>query len=537
MLFNSPLFIFAFLPITLLGYYLLINRRRTEPALAWLVLCSFVFYGWWNPVYVWLIAASMIFNFALGQVISHPTKWRKSGLAFGICSNLLLLGYYKYFDFFINTLNVALSEDFNLQHIVLPLAISFFTFTQIAFLVDSYRDEAREYNFLHYCLFVTFFTHLIAGPIVHHKQFLPQFLKRENTLVNFNDIAVGLTIFGVGLFKKIVFADNLAGDVAAVYGHPGVAIAVAPDFLSAWIGTLSYALQLYFDFSGYSDMAIGLSLLFGIRLPVNFNSPYKATNIIEFWRRWHITLSNFLRDYLYISLGGNRKGKVRRYVNLWLTMLLGGAWHGASLNFIIWGALHGFYLVINHGWHALRRTMGLHCVLPIFRAPVRAISVLVTFIATLFAWVFFRAYDWYSAKLILAALVGGSGFDVSKVTQGAVLGITQANTVFAQAETLTGLSWPQRTLVFLMDVQKVNWGVTGTLFLLVVLLIIIWFIPNTQQIFRHYKPAFGCGPDVGEGRWCFGMSWRAGLMVALIFFVALSQLFSALPSQFMYFNF
>ncbi len=513
------------------------NRRWTEPALAWLVLCSFVFYGWWNPVYVWLIAASMIFNFILGQKISQQSKWRKKGLVFGVLTNLLLLGYYKYYDFFISTLNVAFSTDFNLQHIVLPLAISFFTFTQIAFLVDSYRDEAKEYNFLHYCLFVTFFTHLIAGPIVHHKQFLPQFLRRENYFIDFNQIAVGLTIFGVGLFKKIVFADGLAGDVSTVYGQPGVAITAAPDFLNAWIGTLSYALQLYFDFSGYSDMAIGLSLLFGIKLPINFNSPYKAPNIIEFWRRWHITLSNFLRDYLYISLGGNRKGKVRRYINLWLTMLLGGVWHGASLNFIIWGALHGSYLIINHGWHTCRRSIGLSSVPPIFRIPVRAISVLVTFIATLFAWTFFRAYDWSSAKLILGAMTGTSGFDVSRVTQDAILGMTQAKAVLLQTETVTNFSWMQKILVFLMDAQKISWGTAGTLFTLGTLLFIVWFTPNTQQIFSRYKPALDCGPDVENGHWRIGMSWSAGLLTGLMLFVALSQLFSALPSQFMYFNF
>lgn len=536
MLFNSSIFIFAFLPITLLGYYLLALRKWHEPALGWLVVCSFVFYGWWNPVYVWLIAASMIFNFVLGRAISRPSEWRKAGLILGITANLILLGYYKYFDFFLTTLNSAFSTDFNLQYIVLPLAISFFTFTQIAFLVDSYRDEAQEHNFLHYCLFVTFFTHLIAGPIVHHKQFVPQFLKRENTIVSMEKIAIGLTIFAIGLFKKVVFADSLAGDVSQVYGAPGTAISVAPDFVSAWIGTLSYTLQLYFDFSGYSDMAIGLSLLFGIKLPINFNSPYKSANIVEFWRRWHITLSNFLRDYLYISLGGNRKGKARRYINLWITMLLGGAWHGASLNFIIWGALHGFYLVINHGWQLFRRSIGLVGVGRIAKVPVHVLSVAITFIATVVAWVFFRAHDLHSAKLILGSMFGATGFDVSRIIESTTLGSAQIDTLLSKGDALENPTMSQMYLL-LMDTLKMQWGVAGTLAVLISLLAIVWLTPNTQQMFRMYKPSLD-GVESGEATWKgMKMSWQLGLVMGLVLFLALSQLFSAIPSQFMYFNF
>lgn len=537
MLFNSPIFIFAFLPLTLIGYYFFISRRWTEPALAWLVLCSFIFYGWWNPIYVWLIAASMIFNFALGRAISKPSGWRKIGLIFGVVSNLALLGYYKYLDFFLSTLNTLFMDDFNLQHIVLPLAISFFTFTQIAFLIDSYRDEAHEYNFLHYCLFVTFFTHLIAGPIVHHKQFLPQFLGNGNKFLNLENIAVGLTIFGVGLFKKIIFADGLAGDVAKVYGQPGNTILVAPDFVDAWIGTLSYALQLYFDFSGYSDMAIGLSLLFGIKLPVNFNSPYKAVNIIEFWRRWHMTLSNFLRDYLYISLGGNRKGKVRRYLNLWLTMLLGGAWHGASVNFLIWGGLHGFYLIINHGWHVIRRSVGLDGASSYTKTPLRVLSIAITFVATIFAWVFFRAFDLHSAGLISGAMAGASGVSFAKVNQALVLGVAQAGALFGPVSAFHDLTWLRKVFVFLIDVQKIDWGIAGTLVTLSGLLAIVWLTPNTQQIFKAYNPTIDSRSEGDEEHWQFSMSWQSGLFVSLVIIVALSQLFSALPSQFMYFNF
>ena len=537
MLFNSPIFIFAFLPITLIGFYFLTSRKWTESALAWLVVCSFVFYGWWNPVYVWLIAASMIFNYSLGRAISQPSRWRKPALIFGVVCNLLLLGYYKYFDFFISTLNVAFSADFNLQHIILPLAISFFTFTQIAFLVDSYRDQAREYNFLHYCLFVTFFTHLIAGPIVHHKQFLPQFLNRGILKFNIENFAVGITIFGVGLFKKVVLADSLAPGVTEVYGAPGTAISVAPLFLDSWMATLSYTLQLYFDFSGYSDMAIGLSLLFGIRLPINFNSPYKSTSIIEFWRRWHITLSHFLRDYLYFSLGGNRKGKGRRYLNLWLTMLLGGVWHGASLNFIIWGALHGAYLVVNHAWQSLRKLIGLTGTSGIAKIPATVLSVAITFVATMFAWVFFRAEDVHSANLIIGSMTGNAGWDMSRVSTDFMFGISQLQLVYQQASALVDVSGLGRAAVFAINTMSIEWGSVGRVMLLAVLLAIVWLAPNTQQIFRKFQPALDYTPEDGDKSWSFTLSWRTGLIVGLVFAVALSQFFSATPSQFMYFNF
>jgi alginate O-acetyltransferase complex protein AlgI len=333
MLFNSYTFIFIFLPITLLVFFSIGGKGHHRIAIAWLVAASLFFYGWWNPAYLSLILGSILFNYAVGVALSnlqaqssasHLTK--KIILSFGILVNLFLLAYFKYANFFVDNLNSLSGSNFHLQTIILPLAISFFTFQQITYLVDAYKGETREYNFLHYCLFVTFFPQLIAGPIVHHREMLPQFVK--NTIYKFNHqhLAIGLTIFFIGLFKKVVLADGVA-----VYATPVFEAAeqgVMLTFFEAWAGALAYTFQLYFDFSGYSDMAIGIARMFGIRLPLNFNSPYKSVNIIEFWRRWHITLSRFLRDYLYIPLGGNRKGKFRRYINLMITMLLGGLWHG-----------------------------------------------------------------------------------------------------------------------------------------------------------------------------------------------------------------
>jgi len=350
MLFNSYQFIFLFLPITLLGFHLLGKEGYNRTAIAWLVGASLFFYGWWNPAYLALILFSIVFNYGVGVSLGYApnSPKKKSVLFLGVASNLGLLGYYKYANFFIENINVITGAEIVLDQIILPLAISFFTFQQIAYLVDVYRDKVKEHNFLHYCLFVTFFPQLIAGPIVHHKEMLPQFAQAITYRLRAKHLAVGFTIFVIGLFKKVVLADGIA-----VYATPVFEIAefnVALTFFEAWGGALAYSFQLYFDFSGYSDMAIGIARMFGIRLPLNFNSPYKAISIIDFWRRWHLTLSRFFRDYVYIPLGGQRKGEIRRLVNLAITMLLGGLWHGAGWTFVFWGGLHGLFLVINHIW-------------------------------------------------------------------------------------------------------------------------------------------------------------------------------------------
>ncbi|MCK5537730.1 MAG: MBOAT family protein, partial [Bacteroidales bacterium] len=318
MLFNSYEFIFIFLPITFFIYFFLLNKRLIVGAKGFLVFASLFFYSWWNIAYLPIILTSMLFNYVIGNSLNENFKkvqlHKNSLLAFGVITNIGLLGYFKYADFFIENTNLVFDGSMPLLHLALPLAISFFTFQQIAYLVDSYRGETKEYNFLNYALFVTFFPQLIAGPIVHHKEMMPQFASRWNLVKRYKNIALGLFIFSIGLFKKVVIADTFA--IWATNGFDNTEVLT---FIEAWATSLSYTFQLYFDFSGYTDMAIGAALLFNIRLPINFNSPYKALDIQDFWKRWHITLSRFLKDYIYIPLGGNRKGNFRTYENLMIT--------------------------------------------------------------------------------------------------------------------------------------------------------------------------------------------------------------------------
>ncbi|HET9700323.1 MAG TPA: MBOAT family O-acyltransferase, partial [Burkholderiales bacterium] len=399
MLFNSYEFIFGYLPLTFLGFFLL-ARVSHFLAASWLTLASLFFYAWWNPAYVGLLLGSILFNFIAGMSIGRAVargETRLAGwlLAGSVGGDLLLLAYYKYADFFLSNINAVSGAELPLLGIVLPLGISFFTFTQIAFLVDTWQGKVREYRFVHYALFVTYFPHLIAGPVLHHKEMMPQFALGTTYRPHWENIAVGLTIFFIGLFKKTVLADGIAQYVGPVFSAHDAGARL--PLLDAWGGALAYTFQLYFDFSGYSDMAIGLSRLFGVQLPLNFHSPYKADNIIEFWRRWHMTLSRFLRDYLYIPLGGSRRGGSRRYLNLMLTMVLGGLWHGANWTFVVWGGLHGFYLMVNHAWHALRRRLGLGD----GGRGGRWAGRVLTFLAVVVAWVFFRAESVDDALYVL----------------------------------------------------------------------------------------------------------------------------------------
>ncbi len=333
----------------------------------------------------------MLFNYGVGNSLNneegHHRFSKKSILTFGIVSNIALLGYFKYTDFMIDNLNLLTDSNVPTLDLALPLAISFFTFQQIAYLVDSYRQETKEYDFLNYSLFVTFFPQLIAGPIVHHKEMMPQFTKRRNKVKNYRNIAMGLFMFSIGLFKKVVIADTFA-----VWATQGFDVATSLNLLEAWATSLSYTFQLYFDFSGYTDMAIGLALLFNIRLPINFNSPYKATDIQDFWRRWHITLSRFLKDYVYIPLGGNRKGEFRVYTNLMATFIIGGIWHGAGWTFVFWGFLHGIALVIHRAWSKLGFKIWTW------------LAWLITFNFINIAWVFFRAKEWDDAVKVLGGM-------------------------------------------------------------------------------------------------------------------------------------
>ncbi|RMH12330.1 MAG: MBOAT family protein [Planctomycetota bacterium] len=502
MLFNTYIFLFAFLPVTLVGYFVLTARDKTRPAaIAWLVIASLFYYGYWEPKYLALIGVSILVNYAFGLVLSDETRsgvQRRSVLVTGTAINLGLLGYFKYAAFTVNSVNAVFGLELPAPHIVLPLAISFFTFQQIAYLVDAYRGLTREYRFIDYCLFVTFFPQLIAGPIVHHKEMLPQFEEKSALRPRADNFAVGMTILVIGLFKKVVIADTVA--VFANLMFDGAAAGHEPTFAEAWLGSLAYTFQLYFDFSGYSDMAIGLGRLFGIKITVNFNSPYKARNITEFWRRWHMTLSRFLRDYLYISLGGNRKGPTRRYINLMVTMVLGGLWHGAGWTFVAWGTLHGIYLCVNHLFHAIRKKIGWAASSdgPVMHLSARTL----TFLVVIVGWVFFRATSFDAAWVVLESMAGLNGFSLH----------TQFDA--AQAAALVGGAW-----------------------------LIAWFFPNTQEFMGRYEPALFPEKDPPPAplaiRPIQSFRWRPSVPAAIVCagVGVLSVLMMSRVEEFLYFQF
>ena len=520
MLFNSFEFIFLFLPITAIIYFLLVQKLGHEYGLGFLVLASLFFYAYWNQAYVFLILFSIVLNYSFGSwLIPQDNSYNgKIFLVLGVVINLALLGYYKYANFFVNNINNVVNSNWHLDHIFLPLAISFFTFQQISYLVDAWQGKTREYNFLHYCLFVSFFPQLIAGPIVHHKEMLPQFMQPENLRPRLTNFAIGISIFAIGLFKKTVIADSLSVYVAPVYDDPSAVHTL--DFFLAWGSTLAYTFQLYFDFSGYSDMAIGCSRIFGIKLPVNFFSPYKSVNIIEFWRRWHITLSRFLRDYLYIPLGGNRKGKIRRYINLFVTMLLGGLWHGAGWPFVVWGALHGCYLMINHAWMRGTQMLGVNLET---RTGYRFFCWMITFFAVVIGWVYFRAPTIEQGNGILFALTGLNG-----------------------AELPSGIAARLGKYLQWFELLGVNVGVgSGSVFVANYLWIILsgavaFFLPNVAQIFYRSDPVIYEHANSFKGArisrnisWRYSFTWAVlSALLLLLGILTLTQV-----SEFLYFQF
>lgn len=343
MLFNSYIFLFVFLPITLITYFYLNKLNMEKTSKVFLFLASFVFYAWFNVYYTPILLFSILFNFYFGIKLSKCVNYKKTVLTIGIMGNIILLGYFKYMDFFIENFNWALNKDVNLLHLALPLGISYFTFQQIAFLVDSYRGETKEYNFLNYSLFITFFPQLLMGPIMHHKELIPQFQIKVRKIFNLENIALGLFIFSIGLAKK-----TLLGDPLTDYAQYAFDNAQKLTMIEAWYASVSYVLSYYFDLSGYADMAIGLGKMFNIDIPKNFNSPYKARNFADYWKRWHITLSKFLGDYVYKSLGGNKSVVWIVYLNIMITFLVSGFWHGAGWNFLVWGILNGIFVVMAH---------------------------------------------------------------------------------------------------------------------------------------------------------------------------------------------
>ena len=514
MLFNSYEFLLGFLPIAILGFFAFGRLGKTW-SIGWLAACSLFFYGWWNAHYLVLLVASIVGNFLAGGRIARYAGQRagRGWLAAAVGANLLLLGYFKYADFFLGSANALLGTHLPALRILLPIGISFFTFTQIAFLADAYAGKVREYRFVPYVLFVSYFPHLIAGPVLHHKEMMPQFDDDRNQRASASNFAVGLTIFAIGLAKKVLIADNLADDAAPIFEPQ----ADAASLLVAWGGALAYTFQLYFDFSGYSDMAIGLSRLFGVKLPLNFDSPYKSRDISDFWRRWHMTLSRFLRDYLYIPLGGNRRGPLRQRFNLMTTMVLGGLWHGAGWNFVIWGTMHGSFLVVHQIWQGLAGPFRS-------RLPPRlatGLAVATTFVCVVFAWVYFRAPDLPTANRIVAGMLGSHGVAIPQVIM-ARLGPAQA--------------WLQRLHVgsFLSGggafVETWCWVVGAAL--------LAFAAPNTQEIMCRFEPAL---IDDRRGLRCAApaLTWlqtpRGAVLVGLLFgfgVLALSR-----PTQFLYFQF
>jgi alginate O-acetyltransferase complex protein AlgI len=488
MLFQSPEFLFLFLPAVLAGLGLLRMLGWRRGIVAWLIVSSIVFYARWEPVFVLLILGSTTANYGFGRWLGVPGEVRRvrrsSILALGLAFNLTILGYFKYRGFFAENWNALFGSHFDLGAIVLPLGISFFSFQKIAYLVDVYRGTPPERNFANYLLFVLFFPQLIAGPIVHPGEFLPQARTAWQGRADWTGIRQGLVFFVLGLAKKVLLADSISRFVSPTFtwaagGGPVGAV-------EGWTAALGYTLQLYFDFSGYTDMAIGLALCLGIRLPFNFNSPYRAHSIQEFWQRWHMTLSRFIRDYLYIPLGGNRGGLFFHYRNLILTMLIAGLWHGAGWHFVLWGGIHGLYLAIHHAW---RRHAPNPEATPWWTVPATFLSVVV-------AWVLFRAETLRSAGAILLGMAGvhGKGF------------------------------MPHQNLL--------GWLILGTA--------IVFLAPNSQW-WAGVAADGAATPGTPRRAWNritpLSLHWAAAAGLALLTLVCLLQIFSQPPSEFIYFNF
>jgi alginate O-acetyltransferase complex protein AlgI len=489
MLFNSFEFILVFLPITVVIYFLLLRWRLTIAAKSWLLSASLFFYSWWNINYLPLILGSVLFNYTIGgllvdyEEIGRKILSKKTIFVFGVTANVILLGYFKYMDFFITNLNSAFKSDIPLLHIILPLGISFFTITQIAFLVDAYEGLVEERNLLNYALFVTFFPHLLAGPILHHMDMMPQFERMRNKVINWKNLYLGLALFFIGLFKKVVIADQFAA-----WATPRFDSATSLNFFAAWLTSLSYTFQLYFDFSGYSDMAVGIGWMFNIRLPINFNSPYKATGIIDFWKRWHITLTNFVTTYLFTPIvrSFGRITFAGSMAAIFISMLIAGFWHGAGWTFIIWGGMHGGGLVVNHLWRKRKLAMP------------RFLAWFITFNFVNLSFVFFRAKSWDSAMKVLQGMAGMNGVMLHKSLM--------------KIHFLQGLG-----IKFGLWLDDIN-GNDRTYLMVIIALLVTAFSLNSIQIVERVKP-----------------SWRWMICMLIISFWSLLDMNRV--SEFLYFQF
>lgn len=490
MLFNSYEFMFLFLPVSLAIFFLLNRMRLTTGANAWLLVVSLFFYSWWNPRYLPLILCSILFNYTIGVLLSDSDNLRKQIVSkktvfmFGVTANILFFGYFKYMDFFVGNINSLLGVNLTLPAILLPLGISFFTITQIAFLVDAYGGFVVERNLLNYSLFVTFFPHLLAGPILHHKDMMPQFNSVRNKVWNYRNLTCGLFLFIVGLFKKVIIADQLSPTVKA-----GFDLSKSLNFFESWVTSFSYTFQLYFDFSGYTDMALGVGLMFNIILPRNFNSPYKAANIIDFWKRWHITLSTFITSYLYTPILRSFENVTYRksLLAIVVAMLLCGFWHGAGWTYIIWGGMQGVALVVNHLWR--KRKLKLPCWLGWF--------ITINFFNL--SLVFFRAKNWGDVLKLLKGMLGLSGFFPAGMTTSLHLRDV-FNSRFIKA-LLAGID-----------------GRNETLFMPLLCLYLVLVHRNSNELMESIKP-----------------SWKIlSFMIVILFYTLLNM---GKVSDFLYFQF
>ena len=507
MLFSTPTYIFLFLPLTFIIHLALLKWNKAVSGDIWLIAASFFFYSYTASQYLPLLIASIAVNFYLGKAISKISTYKtyrgkknlhsnvkcKILLLAGILFNIALLAYFKYADFFILNIKLISSVDIPLLKLTLPLAISFFTFQQIAFLVDCHHKKTEERDFLTYCFFVMFFPQLIAGPIVRHREIIPQLSNIHNRVLNWSNITTGLFVFSIGLFKKVIIADSFS-----VWADTGFKTGEALGFFEAWGTSLSYTFQLYFDFSGYSDMAIGAALLFNIRLPVNFNSPYKAVNIQDFWRRWHITLSRWLRDYLYIPLGGNRRGAARTLIHILITFFLAGLWHGAGWTFMVWGTMHGIGLALHRVWQQRG-----------FRLP-RILGWLCTFLFINSTWVFFRAPSLSDALRVLRGMFSGNFETPKSITD--ILG----SQVSWELISIASLDGP-----FMMTTHLVAF--------IVCIPLLVFCIPNSMQIV-NFLPY--------SGIFTFKTNIKTAIYLAVLLFISfLTFAGNVSQSQFLYFNF
>ena len=485
MLFNSFVFAFVFLPIVLIVYFLLGKLKNKDISTLFLVASSLYFYSFYEIKFLYLITVSMLVNYTLGYILMKSSRYRKATLSIGIIFNLCVLGYFKYADFFIESFNALFKQEVDLLYLALPLGISFITFQQIAYLVDIYRGEITRSKLSSYMIFSTFFPQLIAGPIVNHKDVMDDYENPKNKSINAKNVSKGLFIFLIGLVKKIVIADTFA-----IWVTDGFANYESLSFSEAWFVIVAYTIQLYFDFSGYCDMAIGLALMFNIRIPVNFNSPYKARNIHEFWRRWHMTLNRFLTKYVYFPLGGSRKGEIITWLNILLVFFISGFWHGAGWTFIIWGMLHGIASV---GLRIIKKYTKLQ--MPFL------LSWFITFMFIVLARVYFRSDSVDQAHHMFGTLFSPDWTSVQQF-------FTIPADIFVQAASIEVFGYALNTPAILIGSMIVMLG-------------ICFFAKNSVQLLESFTFSW---------KQIWFMQFLAIVLFATMFFVKKS-------SVFIYFNF